>query len=79
MVVRRPGPLSSFRPQRINELQASEVSFVFGDNHAIVRFGDGSDNHIGGAPGPSFRRAFGHQPRPDQAGLFVESEHATGE
>src|SRR5471030_975144 len=40
------------------------------------RFSDGSNDHVEGAPGPPFRRAVRHHPRPDQAGLFVEREHS---
>ena len=72
-------PLSSVRPQRIDDLQAGEVSFVFGDHHAIIRFSDCGNNHVEGATGPALRRAVGHQPCPDQGGLFVEREHAAGE
>ena len=72
-------PLSSVRPQRIDDLQASEVSFVFGDNHAIVRFSDRGNDHVEGATGPPLRRAVGHQACPDEAGLFVEREDSAGE
>src|ERR1035437_3489527 len=36
---------SSVRPQGVDELQAREVSFVFGDNHAIIRFSDCGNDH----------------------------------
>ena len=52
------------------------MSFVFGDNHAVIRFSDCGDDHVERAAGPSFRRTIGHQPRPNQAGLFVEREHS---
>ncbi len=55
------------------------MSFVFGDNHAVIRFSDCGDDHVERAAGPSFRRTIGHQPRPNQAGLFVEREHSAGE
>src|ERR1017187_9964153 len=66
-------------PQGIDDLQAREVFFVFGDNHAIIRFGDCGNDHVEWAPWPTFRRPVGHQPRPDKAGLLVEREHSAGE
>src|ERR1035437_2004183 len=45
---------SSVRPQGVDDLQAREVSFVFGDNHAIIRFSDCGNDHVEGAPGPPF-------------------------
>src|SRR5439155_16086731 len=69
---------SSVRAQGIDDLQAREVSFVFGDDHAIIRFSDCGDDHVEWAPGPPFRSAVGHQPCPDQAGFFVEREDAAG-
>src|ERR1017187_892183 len=70
---------SSVRPQGVDDLQAREVLFVFGDNHAMIRFSDCGNDHVEGAPGPPLCRAVGHQPRPDQGSLCVEREHSAGE
>ena len=73
---------SSVRAQGVDDLQASEVSFVFGDNHAIIGFRDGGEDPCRGDSGPSLflgGRSLGHQRRSDQARLFVEGEHPASE
>jgi hypothetical protein len=37
---------SSVRAQWIDDLQAREVSFILGDNHAIIRFSDGGKSPL---------------------------------
>src|ERR1019366_3976128 len=54
---------SSVRPQGVDDLQAREVSFVFGDNHAIIRFSDCGNDHVEGAPGPSLVRLLERETR----------------
>jgi hypothetical protein len=66
---------SSVRPHGIDDLQTSEMRFVFRDNHAIVRLGDCGNDHVEWASWPPFRRPVGHQPRPNEAGPLIERKH----
>ena len=47
---------ASVRPQRVEDLQAREVPFVFRDNHAMIRLGDGGNDHVERAAGPLRQR-----------------------
>ena len=70
---------SSGRAQGVDDLKPSEVTFVFRDNQTIVRFSHCGNDHIERAPGSPSRSTFRHQPRPDQAGLFIEREYPARE
>jgi hypothetical protein len=67
------------RAQGVDDLQAGEAPFVFGDNHTIIRFRYGSHDHIERAPRSSSCRTLRHQPRPEQPRFFVEWEYSAGE
>jgi len=49
--------------QGIDDLQAREVSLVFGDHHTTVSFGHRRHDPIERASGPPFCRALGHRSR----------------
>src|ERR1700738_793816 len=57
---------------RIDGLHSREVCIVVGYHEAIVGFGDGSYDHVEGAPWPSRSRPLGHQASPDEAGAVVK-------
>ena len=78
----QPGRLASAPlayPQGIDDLQTGKVSFVIGNNDAIIHFRDRGDDHVERVPWPSGCRPVGHQPRPNEAGFLVERENSAGE
>jgi hypothetical protein len=56
----------------LNGLRTSKVSFIVRDNYAVVRFGDGSDNHIQVASGLPCDATFRHETSPDQCRFLVK-------
>lgn len=49
-----------------------KVLFIVRDNYAVVRFSDGSDNHIQVASGLPGDAALRHETSPDQCRLLVK-------
>src|SRR5580658_3801198 len=65
--------------QRIEDIEARKVLFIVRYNHALVCFGDGSDNHIqitSGFPGSA---TFRHETSPDQCRFFVKRQYSAFE
>jgi hypothetical protein len=70
--LRGPIVLSLRSSQRIERFEAGKVLFVVGDDHALIRFCDGRDNHVEIPSGSSGSAALRHKPSPDQGCLLVE-------
>ena len=70
---------SSGIPQRIDDPESRKGLLVVRDYDAIIRFGNGGDDHIECTAGVPSHGSFGHQPRPNQTSRLIECKHSTGE
>jgi hypothetical protein len=61
--------------QRIEDIEARKVFFIVRYNHALVCFGDGSDNHIQVASGFPCSAAFRHEASPGWCRLRVKRQY----
>ena len=59
----------------IEDIEPRKVLFIVRYNHALVCFGDGSDNHIQVASGFPGSATFRHETSPDQGRLLVERQN----